>query len=680
MENEQVAGRGFFREQVVADMKPIKNVPIIEFAESSDYCDKPLYPKQQVLAKLMFLEEMEGWEEDVLSGWIRGDGGTMISPMVRERRDYLRGRGYKHFGEIILDGGRRSSKGYMTGLAVAKKIHDVQQIPDPGRHYGIDPDKQILFSVVANKLEQARDLQWADIASWSSRCKPLQQHIPQFLTESFGIHTAADRMYQKELEDRGTKINADWSKLLCKPLPARQSTLRGSASMVIVFDEFAHMLGTEGAASGKNCFEAALPSLRQFGRDGLIFCNSSPYTEIGQFFEEYEKAIQLDGAHPSFSEMLFINFPSWELYTDWRLHPHRLSVDQQRLGSLMVAPECPDEVPDGKGGLVSLTEEEQAKREKAQNDERGNPETFAVEARAQWAKVVDSYLKGPVVDMAFAPVFSIGDPPVFEKAITMSHRNNYNNFYVAHCDPSSTTAGFGFAIGHVEMLPDPFNPTKNCEHVIFDLVKRWNPADFAGHTINYLQVQEELADYCQAFFLKRLTFDQFQSQSPIQWLNQELRQRRLDTRVFEVTATQKVNWNRYETFKTAMNMQRVHIPFDCPDSLYAMDELKFLQIKNGKVEKQDTGPIRTKDIADCIAEVTAHLLGDAIAAMQGGLEQPIRSGAQGGYQIGGRQQGGPMGAGGGMSSGSFDEFYNSTAKKRGENVIPARGVVRRKRY
>ncbi len=112
-----------------------------------------------------------------------------------------------------------------------------------------------------------------------------------------------------------------------------------------------------------------------------------------------------------------------------------------------------------------------------------------------------------------------------------------------------------------------------------------------------------------------------------------------------------------------------------------MDELKFLQVKKGssrwsRVEKQDTGPMRTKDIADCIMEVTAHLLGDAIAARMGDLNQSIQPGSQGGYQIGGRQQGGPMG---GRSSGSFDEFYQGQARLRGENFDPRRGVVRRKR-
>lgn len=625
-------------------------VPIVEFCESSEYCGMRLFPKQQVLLKLWFLEEMEGWEEDVLSSWIRGDNGVMISPMVRERRDWLRTNGYKHFRQIINDGGRRSSKGVTTGAAIAKKIFDTQQIPDPGMHYGISPDREIVFACIANKLQQARDMQFADVTSWTSRCRPLQPYIPALLEESFTIRTAADEKYKQELQASGIKVTADWAKLVCRPLPANQATIRGSAMLVCVFDEMAHMLGTEGRASGTQCYDAAQPSLRQFGRDALMFLNSSPYTEIGEFYDQYLKAIALEGTVPAFMDYLFFNFPSWELYSDWRKLPggHKWAAT----GSIIVSPDADP---------ATLTEEERAKQLIEQRDEKANPEAYSVEARARWAKVVDAYLNPTMVDRAYGPytVSQPGDPLFFEKQFTASAGHDYNFTYKGHCDPSSTTAGFGLAIGHIEMLPDPFDPTQLCQHVVFDLVKRWDPAAFPGHTINYMEVQREIAELITLYKPYEFTFDQYQSQAPIQWLNQELRTRRMNTRVFEVTATSEVNWNRWETFKTALNLGLVHIPIDCPDSLYSIEELKFLQQKNTsgrypRVDKQDVGPIRTKDVADCICEVTAHLIGDFIADRNANLSEGIRMGAQGGYPIGGRHVGGPMGSMGGAQS--FDQL------------------------
>src|SRR4051812_1114906 len=106
------------REQIKQSLVPT-TISIIEFAESDAFCHKPLYPHQRVLLKLIFLEEMEGWEEDILTDWINGGWGgeVEISPNIRERRDLCLEMGYPHFKEIDLVGGRRSGKGYMTALA-----------------------------------------------------------------------------------------------------------------------------------------------------------------------------------------------------------------------------------------------------------------------------------------------------------------------------------------------------------------------------------------------------------------------------------------------------------------------------------------------------------------------------------------------------------------------------------
>src|SRR4051812_39377832 len=105
----------------------VKKVGIEEFAESSEYCNRPLYPRQKVLLKLMFLEELSGEEEDILNLWINGgrDGTEItISSDIRQRVDMLRESGYNHFREVVLVGGRRSSKGYVTGIAMAKVMYD----------------------------------------------------------------------------------------------------------------------------------------------------------------------------------------------------------------------------------------------------------------------------------------------------------------------------------------------------------------------------------------------------------------------------------------------------------------------------------------------------------------------------------------------------------------------------
>jgi hypothetical protein len=213
----------------------------------------------------------------------------------------------------------------------------------------------------------------------------------------------------------------------------------------------------------------------------MVFLNSSPYTKVGAFYDRFELANQTtngeDRAHVPRTDELHL--PSWELYRDYRLDPLQRF---RRVGAIMVDPEAADE---------GLTENDKAKRRQAQLEEIANPEAFKVERRAAWAEVIDAYLNPAMVDRAFAPTY-MGTP------IKMTKAGTYAFIYKGHCDPSSTTAGFGLAIAHVEEFPDEINPdsarwqSTSC----LTLVKRWNPKRLPGFkTIDYMKVQPRSLDY-----------------------------------------------------------------------------------------------------------------------------------------------------------------------------------------
>lgn len=83
--------------------------------------------------------------------------------------------------------------------------------------------------------------------------------------------------------------------------------------------------------------------------------------------------------------------------------------------------------------------------------------------------------------------------------------------------------------------------------------------------------------------------------------------------IFTRHANKALNWETYETFKAAIGMGLVRAPmFDL-----AKLELTFLQDTGGKVEPPETGPVQTKDVADCMAILTHTLIGDQIAAIIG---------------------------------------------------------------
>ena len=638
---------GTFKELVNTALRPKPS--IVEFAESSDYCNRPLFPYQKVLLKLIFLEEMTGREEDILTTWIKGERDIILSPEIRKRIEICRERGYDHFNEIEMVGGRRSSKGYVTGLAGAYKLYDVHQLGNPGEYFGMDLEKVIDFSCIAAAENQAITRQFADFRSSILACKPLKPYISKDLETVMTIKTDSDDETMKRMRADGIKVTRDFAKLRVTPLAANADTVRGSASIFLVFDEMAFFLPGESRSSAVKCYEAAEPSLAQFGYHAMIFCNSSPATEIGQFYDQWELAMRPSNHPEDWYPMRFaIQFPTWALYQEWWTDEHRRFKHP-----IMPSPDWPDqlvpEMPESSLDSFALDQ-----REKERLLEKANPDTYKVERRGQWATVLDAYLDPIKVDLAFSGVLPDG------RLCRMTSGGSYEmGEYKGHCDPSSTTAGFGFAIAHVETFPDPTGifPDGIARHVVFDKIMRWNPQDFPGGTINYILVRQDLEKYIKTYYPTVLTFDQYNSVGLIQELREFAHNQNIwNCRIGVVNATSALNWNRWEAFKTALYLGLVHFPPDCIDpktefdhSEYTKMELKFLQeVSTGqskRVDKQDMGPIQTKDIADCCAEVVVKFLGSYLGdfADKSLGKAHLETGAEGGYQIGGRMPGGPMG-------------------------------------
>jgi hypothetical protein len=130
---------------------------------------------------------------------------SAISPNIRERRAYLRDHGYNHFREIDLVAGRRASKGFVTGMAMGKKMWDTLQLQDPGRFYGIDPDKDIYFSCVAGSESQAKEFQYADFSSVVTSCRAFEPYIAKDLETEFRISTPEDLRKISQRKARGAE-------------------------------------------------------------------------------------------------------------------------------------------------------------------------------------------------------------------------------------------------------------------------------------------------------------------------------------------------------------------------------------------------------------------------------------------------------------------------------------------
>jgi len=614
------------------------DIGIVEFAEGAGFCNKVLYPRQKLLLKLIFLEELTDFEEILLDEWIASPE-IGIDPKVRERIEWCKAHGYRHFREICLCGGRRSSKGFVTGVSLARKMHSTLQLSDPNRYYGIDKNKEIYFTCVAASEKQAKELQYADFASTVDSCGAIHDRIFKMQELEFSVHTDADHRRFQELRDKGRRVQRDISRLRGRALAANARTIRGYTSMALAFDEFAHWQQGDASQSDDEIFEAAIPSLAQFGRDAMLFVNSSPYSKVGKFYERYLEAFRYeDDGSPSSPMMLGVQFPSWAMFEDWWRDPLYLANPRAKRKCITASPDW-DMNKKNKDGSYFYSEDDRAAIAVERAQERSNPEKYKVERRGRFAETIDAYLMPEMVDRMFAgrPVSDID----YEPMTTNWSQSTYKFSYKAHLDPSSTTAGFGFALGHIEEIE--FRGKKS-PHVFFDIIKRWKPQDFPDGVIDWDVVLPEVLHYIDIFRPFEVTMDQHNSVAPMQWLRKQIRTKNFtECRIYEKTATAQTNWDKAETFKTALYQNLCHAPNDTEDTEHAVKELKYLQeFRTGnvpRVDKQEAGPVTTKDMADCIFDVVETLIGDwMLQQNRADLGAAPTFGAAHGYPIGGHDR------------------------------------------
>lgn len=585
---------------------------IMEFMLSDRYLNRPyIYPRQATLLKTIFLQDelFTDYDYDVLYEWTQaykrtaddtGQGNNGIVPDVLDRIKIAKAEGRPWFRETLNVSGRRGSKGHVGGISGAYVLWNYMAWGDPQGHFGVDRDKKMEALVFAGKKEQARANQWQDLVNIILGGPCFAPYISRALGEIVSVYAPHDFMRMFDRWERGVPIEQDMATFEIKPKEATLMAGRGGASFMEFFDEQAHVVATGATRSADEVYEAATPSLDQFGPWAFIYAPSSPWQRMGKFYENYLQAIAKDEetGDPARPEMLMLQLTSWDIYNDWEIANQLMSA------------------PDGIR-LIPLQGPIQAYDEQMKRLERANPEKFRVERRSHFATALNAYLVEAKVKAMWEPY----DGQVF----TQQTEGFLKIKYRAHGDPSKSGAGFGYAIGHIGWTDE-----RGLPHVVFDKIHAWNPQDFKNSEIDYGVIGEDIEKDLKAFMPDELTFDQFNSVSTIQTLRKYVNTANLPKRttIYERTATAPLNWKTYETFKTALNMGLLHGPyFELADL-----ELRFLQdLGNNKVDHPTSGPVQTKDVADCIAIVTYELIGSQISAYVDGL---------GGLSLQAAQQGG----------------------------------------
>ncbi|WP_267716598.1 hypothetical protein [Streptomyces sp. CoH17] len=617
---------------------------IVDFATHRSFCGKRLYPRQKTLLKLMYLEteNMTSYDIDVIDSW-RTTFGKKKEPFgvqedIWDRVAYLKERGYTHFPHIQAVQGRRASKGVMGGILGAERMLNMLSKDDPQAFYGVEPGKDLYLYVVATNSLQAKRFLFADIRATVESCKFFDKYISTSKEYYLSLRTPADLRRIADLKVRNVPIDREIATIRALAMSSTSASGRGGTGFANFFDEFAHMItGTGGPRTSEEVYEAYQPSLDQFGKDALTYIPSSPYTKVGKFFdlytsgrvllqeflekqgklvtkkEEDDLADEIEGAASDLMadpEMLVIQLPSWDLYKDFD-RSHQL----------------------GGPKITKAIQYEPLANGKPENErmirlENRDPAKFKVERRAQFAEVLDAYLDPEKVDQIFEPFWG-------GRTLEQTDRGIMKFVYHGHVDPSKTNANFAFAVGHLEQAPEPDEYGYLWPHVIFDKLHVYKPGDYADHTVDYVGIGEDLDDLLHWFpTMERFSFDQWNSQGFIASLKKKYGQR---TRVNLANFSHKRNQDVAEKFKAAINLGWVHAYkdtfFNDGEGSLLEQELKFLQEVNGKVQKQSVGPVTTKDLADCVMEVTVRLLAEALEKWQKELLSNLTPGVglQSGY-------------------------------------------------
>lgn len=635
---------------------------IIDFATHPSFCGLKLYPRQQTLLKLMHLEteHMTAYDLDVIEEWrtnfARLKDRYGVQSDVWQRVEYLKSNGYTHFPHVQSVMGRRASKGVMGGILGTERIAHMIALDNPQDHYGIMSESIYLMIIATNSLQAKRFL-FADIRKTVANNKWLAKYVSISREQSLSLRTPADIRMIAEMQAKKIPIEYEIASVRVLPMSSVSTSGRGAAAFMIGYDEMAHMItGTGGARSSEEVYEAYQPSLDQFGRDSLTYIPSSPFSKVGRFFELYtsgcvllkeftggQELLRVQGAEELEEDpeetfvqltadptMLVLQLPSWELYRDWERGRQLVGINFKRAVQYSPVGDKPEN-----HSMARLKQR--------------NPVKFKVEREAQFAEVMDAYLNGDKIDAMFERFWHGSEQWPDGRVLSQTDRGMGAFKYQGHADPSKSNANFAVAIAHLETSPIPDIVIRNGQehkvywpHVIVDYMNVWKPSDYPDHIVDYVDIGEHLMMLPQWFpTMTMFSYDQWNSQGFIANMKRNYAPRVI---IKEEIFNEKNNQAMFEGFKSALNLGWVH---SYKDDLYGSKEereenmgqslleleCKFLSEKNGKVVKQEAGPVTTKDLFDCVATVTVRLLKDSLDRWYKEIlgRDPLMFGSEGGH-------------------------------------------------
>ena len=540
-------------------------VDVITFCNDPQYLDLPssnfnLWLPQKVILKAFYMGTrgnenlkltQEEWE------WLHNNetdeerDGMVYEKNIKDVIVKLLKKEKTPFGftELHLCVGRRGSKSIMSSVISAYEAYKLLIIGngDPHKFYGIPRGEDIHIINVALSQDQAGIL-FSMIRQRIMDGPFFRNKIGNATTTEIRLLTNEDIRKKKRnpiLEIKGSVV------ILCGH--SNPDTLRGKSAVLILFDELAFYdeTGKTPGSAFYNALEPSTKKFKQFG-DARLVEISSPNTMVGIFYDIYKNAKTSD-------HILSFQLPTWCVNKD-------------------------------------------VTYESLESDRKRNPENFAVEYGAQWAKsgTYGNYFEEGLIQRCIRTDISAHNRPM----------PGFN--YYLHVDPAN--GGDRYAALLVAK-----------EHYVNHLGKRrirvrvanmwiWNPEPGIGLQFNV--IDKEMIRICSIFRPLSVTYDQFNSIQSLQLL----RSHGINT--MQTSFNRGFKQKIYQNLKDMMNYypQPELWLYDDPRLTLEMKALKFRPTQRGlSLIKDKHGETKTDDLCDCLAGAVAS----AAETLRAALPPPV---------------------------------------------------------
>ena len=455
-----------------------------------------------------------------------------------------------NFTELHLCVGRRGTKSILSSIISAYEAYKLLTIGegDPHKFYGIPNGEDIHIINVALSQDQAGTL-FGMIRQRLMDAPFFRNRIANATTTEIRLYTDNDLKKKKKqgsvLDVKGSVV------ILCGH--SNPDTLRGKSAVLILFDELA-FYDESGKTPGSAFYNALEPSIKKFKQfgDARLVEISSPNSMVGIFYDLFKNA-------KTANHVLSFQMPTWCVNKDI---PYEALTDERKR----------------------------------------NPESFAIEFGAQWAKsgTYGTYFDSGLVDKCIR--FDL-----------TPHRRPMPGFnYYLHVDPASG----GDRYVSVLVAKERYTNHLGKKRIRVRLANVWIWEPQPGIGIEFSKIDREIMQICSIFHPISVSYDQYNSKQSVQLLRSH------------GVNTIETSYNRGFKQKIYQNLRDMMSYYPEPE-LWLYDDVRLI-LEMKTLKKRPTqrgisivvdkhGDTKTDDIVDCLAGATAM----ASENLRAALPEPV---------------------------------------------------------